>query len=240
MMERPTTQKPKVAEVISIAAHQLKNPLSVIKGYLEILFSGDYGKINKKQKEYLKDALENVERMGKIINSLLDVAKIEENKYEMKPQPFKLEDLIESVVNDFSYWVKAYNCRIIFEKPNDVPEVVGDNLKTRQVVENLISNALKYKAAGEGKIEIGMNWDEKEVAVSFKDNGIGIPKEDADKVFSKFYRSEEAMEKDPEGNGLGLYIDKAIVELNGGKLWFKNNEDFGVTFFFTIPINAKS
>jgi len=64
--------------------------------------------------------------------------------------------------------------------------------------------------------------------------------EDTDKVFSKFYRSEKAMEKDPEGNGLGLYIDKAIVELNGGKLWFKNNEDFGVTFFFTIPINAKS
>ncbi|MDO8265296.1 MAG: HAMP domain-containing sensor histidine kinase [Candidatus Parcubacteria bacterium] len=239
-MENSTVQKQKVAEVVSVAAHQLKNPLSVIKGYLEILVSGDFGRINKKQKEYLDDALENVGRMRKIINSLLDVAKIEENKYEMKKQPFKLEDIIESVVNDFSYWVKAYNCKIIFEKPDNTPEAFGDNLKIRQVIENLISNALKYKTSGEGKIEIGISQNEKEIIVSFKDNGIGIKEEDMDKMFSKFYRSEEAMEKDPEGNGLGLYIDKAIIELNGGKLWFKNNEDSGVTFFFTIPINAKN
>jgi len=229
-------EKPKISEVISIVAHQLKNPLSVIKGYLEVLLSGDFGKVNQKQEEYLSDALENVKIMRKIVGYLLDVSRIEEKKYIIKTKPVALGDLIQEVINDFSSLAKASNCEIFFKKPKDFPSVSADPLRIRQVIENLISNALKYRSVGGGKLEIRLSKKNKEVVVSFKDNGIGIPKEEFKKVFSKFYRSESAVELDPSGTGLGLYISKAIIKLHGGKIWFKINKDFGTTFYFTIPI----
>lgn len=236
LMPSLNLQKPKVAEVISIVAHQLKTPLSVIKGYVEVLISQDLGEINKKQKEYLSDALENVGRMSKTVNYLLDVSRIEEGQYELKLEKISLDKVIQKIIKDFSPWLKASNCQIILKKPKKIPKVLVDPLKIRQVIENLISNALKYKNPGEEKIEISLKKKGNKLLFSCKDNGIAIPKEDFKKVFSKFYRSEKAVELDPAGTGLGLYINKAIIELSGGKIWFKKNKDSGLTFFFTLPI----
>lgn len=230
------SEKFKLAEDISITAHHLKNPLSIIKAYLEALISEDLGKINQKQKEYLSDTLENVKRMKETVDQLLDISLIEEKKYKIKLESVALGDLVEEIINDFSIWARASNCKIFFEKPKNLPKALTNSLKIRQVIENLISNALKYKLAGEGKLEIKLRPKGKEILASFKDKGIGVPKEDFRKVFSKFYRSEQALQIDSNAIGLGLYINKAIIELSGGKIWFKKNKDAGMTFYFTLPV----
>lgn len=232
----PFFERPKMSEVISIVAHQLKNPISVLRGYLEVLISEDFGEINQKQREYLEDALENTKRMRRIVGYLLDVTRIEEGKYEMKLRPIDLGKMVSEVINGFCSWAQASNCKILFKKPRKLPLVLTDSLKIRHVVENLISNALKFKPPGSKIVEVALEKKDKEVLFYCKDDGIGIPKDDFKKVFTKFYRSEESMEVDPGGTGLGLYIDKATIELSGGKMWFSKNKGLGMTFYFTLPI----
>jgi len=220
-------ERPKISEVISIVAHQLRHPLSVIKSYLEVLISQDLGEINQKQKEYLQDAISNVKRMAENVNQLLDVSRIEEGKYELKLKPFSLEKVTQFIVGDLNLWAEASNCKIIFQRPKaSLPEVLADPLRIHQVVENLIANAVKYKKPGRGKVEISLERRGNQILFMCKDNGMGISSEDLKKIFTKFYRSEKAMEIDPSGSGLGLYINKAIIELSGGKIWFSKNKDF--------------
>jgi signal transduction histidine kinase len=237
----PSGEKSKIAEVISIAAHQLRHPISVIKNYLEVLISEDFGELNPKQKEYLQDTLENVHRAAKTISHLLDISRIEEGRYELKLEPASLVEITESAIQELSLWAEASNCEIIFKKPKGpLPPVLTDTFKIRQVVENLIVNAVRYKKIGKGKVEIAIEKKGKEINFSCKDNGIGVPKKDFKKVFTKFYRSEEAMEIDPTGSGLGLYLNKATVEASGGRIWFSKNADFGMTFSFSLPIFSVS
>jgi two-component system NtrC family sensor kinase len=234
-MSKTDPKKTKITEIVSIVSHQLKTPLSVIKGYLEALISGDCGEINSFQKEYLSDALENVKRTSCFIDSLLDVSKIEEKQFEIKLKPAALEKITEEVLENLSVWIKASNCDIFLKKPKKLPRVLTDPDKIRQVVQNLIANAVTYKT-GRGKVEITLEKAGKKVLFICKDNGVSIPKKDFKKVFSKFYRSEEAMELDPSGSGLGLYINKAIVESSKGKIWFSKNRKAGMTFIFSLPI----
>lgn len=230
-------RKPNISDTVSIIAHQLKSPLSVIKGYLEALISGECGEINSFQKEYLSDALENVERMKKNIDDLLIAQRVEEEKFKIAPKPISLEKIISNVLANFSLWAKALNCQLIFKKPGKLPRALGDPRAVRGVIENFISNAIKY-SQGKGKVEISITLRkrDKKLIFSCKDNGIGIPKKDFKKVFTKFYRSEEAMTIDPSGAGLGLYINKAIITLCGGKIWFSKNKGSGMTFYFSLPM----
>jgi len=228
-------KKPKISEVISIVAHQLKNPISILRNYLEVLISEELGALNQKQKEYLKDILETVETIHKTTNHFLDVYLIEEKKYKLKKEKFFLGEIVRNVIEDFSVWALAANCKIFLKEEKKLPMVSSDSFKIRQVVENLISNAIKYKNPGRQNIEVFLQKKGKFILFSCKDRGIGIPKEDFKKVFRKFYRSEKAVELDPSGSGLGLFISKAIVELSGGKIWFKKNKNSGMTFYFTLP-----
>jgi signal transduction histidine kinase len=229
------SSKPKIADPVSIVAHQLKSPLAVIKEYLEALISGECGKINPRQKEYLSDALENVKRMKQNIDDLLLVKIAEEGKFKIFLKPISLTEITEEVIKNFSYWAKANNCQIFFKKERKLPPVLGDPRAIRMVIENLISNAIKYKK-GKGKVEVSIFPQGKNLIFSCKDNGVGIPQKDFKKVFTKFYRSPEAMELDPSGSGLGLYVNKIIIESSGGKIWFSKNKISGMTFYFSLPI----
>ncbi|MFQ6049786.1 MAG: sensor histidine kinase [Candidatus Paceibacterales bacterium] len=228
-------KKPKTADIVSIVAHQLKTPISVIKGYLEALKAGDCGKINPLQKEYLTDALVNVKKMSGFIENLLDVSRIEENRFDIKLEPVALEELTAQILINLAPWFEANNCEISFKMPEKLPKVLTDRLRIRQVIQNLISNAVLYKE-GRGKVEIALKEKNKKVLFICKDNGVGVPENEFKKIFSKFYRSEEAMELDPSGSGIGLYINKAIIELSKGRIWFKKNKDRGMTFYFSLPI----
>jgi signal transduction histidine kinase len=227
-------KRTKISDPGSVLAHQLKNPISVLNGYLEVLLSEEIGEINKKQKEYLSDAIENVKTMSRTVNDLLDVSKIEEGYYKLNPKNIDLAEVVQGVIDELSPWIKASNVNINFEKPKDI-KVFADPLKIRYVVENLISNSVRYKGPGVSFVRIELNKKNEKVIFSCEDNGIGIPKKDFDKVFSKYYRSEEALNFYPSGTGLGLYISRAIVELSDGKIWFEKNKNKGITFYFTLP-----
>jgi signal transduction histidine kinase len=234
-MRRTDLKRTKIAEIVSIVSHQFKTPLSVIKGYLEVLISGDCGEINDFQREYLSDALENVQRMSCLVEDLLDVSRIEEKQFKIKLKAVALEKITEQVLEDLSKWIKANNCEVSFKKPKSLPRVLTDPDKIQQVVQNLVANAVVYKT-GRGKVEITLERSGKEVLFACKDNGVGIPKRDFNRVFSKFYRSEDSIELNPSGSGLGLYINKAIIELSKGKIWFSKNKKAGVTFIFSLPV----
>lgn len=236
-MAKRKIKKQEITEAVSIAAHQLKTPISIIKGYLEALISGDRGKITPPQEEYLSDALENVKKMSVFIENFLDVSRIEEKRFEMNFRSVSLEELVSQVLINLSTWVQANNCEIKLNVEKELPDVSTDPAKIRHVVENIITNAVKYKPV-RGKIEITLKKGGSRVVFSCKDNGIGIPEKDYKKVFSKFYRSERALELDSSGSGLGLYINKAIVELSGGKIWFEKNKGPGMTFYFSLPVAA--
>jgi two-component system phosphate regulon sensor histidine kinase PhoR len=227
--------KTQITDAVSIIAHQLKSPLSVIKGYLEALISGECGEINSFQKEYLSDALENVKRMKRNIDDLLFVKRIEEGEFNIALTPISLEDITVNVLNDFSFLARASNCQLLFKKTKQLPQVLGDPRAIRGVIENLISNAIKY-TWGKGRVEIFITPENKILIFSCKDNGIGISEKDFQKVFTKFYRSEKAMEIDPSSTGLGLYINKMIIKSCGGKIWFSKNKGSGMTFYFSLPI----
>jgi len=237
-MARKKSKKYKIAETVSVIAHHLKNPIAIIKGYLESLIVGDCGEVNQEQKEYLSDALTNVREMSKTIDDLIDISRIEERKYKLNFKPVSLEEIIFKVLSDFFHWARASNCKIIFKKPKKMPQVLTDPERIKYVIENIISNAIKYNLDhGIIEVSVALKQTEKEILFSCKDNGIGIPEEDYKKVFTKFYRSEKAMEIDPSGSGLGLYVNKAIVELSGGRVWFaKNKNGRGMTFYFSLPI----
>lgn len=227
---------PSISGGVSVVAHQLKNPLAIIRSYIEVLSGEDIGTLNEKQKEYLLDALKNIERMEGIISDLLDASRIEEKIYDIKPQLVDLGKVAKEIVDNFTDWAKAFNCETVIFLAQDLPLVYTDPVKIRHVIENLISNAIKYRESGRSIVEIKLQKKGKNVIFSCKDNGIGIPDKDFKKVFAKFFRAEDAITADPSGTGLGLYINKAIIKKSNGKIWFKKNKDKGMTFYFSLPV----
>lgn len=225
----------KLTEVISIVSHQLKTPLAGIKGYLEVLISEDLGKLNEKQKEYLKDTLENTQRMIGLVKDLLDVSKIEEGRLEIKPRPASLEEIVKDVIKEFSVLARARNCEIVFKANGRIPLLNIDSLKIKQVVNNIIANSLEYNV-GKGSAQVSLQKEGTNLVFRCQDNGIGIPKEEQPKIFRKFYRNEKAVSLSPGGSGLGLFISKAIIEKSGGKIWFESKDKQGTTFCFSLPV----
>jgi len=227
----------KLGEVISIVSHQFKTPLSAIKGYLEVLIAGDLGKINKDQKDYLQDTLENTNRMISLVKDLLDVSRVEQGRLELKKTSSDLEKIIKRVIKEISPFARANNCSISFKVLNEIPRLNIDSLKIEQVVCNFISNAVSYsKGKGKGKamVRVELQKKGKDVIFCCQDNGIGIADEDRGKIFNKFYRSEKAMVLAPGGSGFGLFISKAIIEKSQGKIWFKSKKGKGSTFCFSL------
>jgi signal transduction histidine kinase len=225
----------KLSEVISIVSHQFKTPLSVIKGYLEVLIAEDLGELNSSQKEYLADAMQNTLRMIELVKDLLDVSRIEQGKLDFKIRPTNLEKITNEVIKEFSSFVRAKNCTIDFKALNKIPVIRVDPLKIEQVISNLISNAIKYNKR-KGRVSIQLEKKGKNVIFRCKDDGIGISKADQKKVFDKFYRSEKAVMLATGGSGLGLFIAKAIIEKSKGEIWFESKEGQGSTFSFSLPI----
>ncbi|MFH1522572.1 MAG: HAMP domain-containing sensor histidine kinase [Patescibacteria group bacterium] len=229
------SKKYKLAKEVSIVSHQLKTPLSVIRGYLEVLDSGDLGKLNKDQKEYLNDALENTYRMNELIKDLLDISRIEEGKLDFKPKMINLGEIIKNNIKNVYPLAKAKNCIISFKSLGSIPPLFLDPLKIEQVINNLISNAIAYNIR-KGKVEVSLKRRGGNIIFCCQDTGVGIPDSEKKKVFKKFYRSESAFSVNTVGSGLGLFISKAIVEKSGGRIWFESKKGKGTAFFFTLPI----
>jgi len=223
-------------EFVSIAAHQLRTPLSAIKWILRMILDGDLGEINASQREFLEKTYVSNERMISLINDLLNVTRIEEGKYIYKTALTSLENVVESVIESRKDIIERKKINFRFEKPIvPLPLVSIDVEKITLAIQNLLDNAVNYTPEN-GSIIILLSASEKEVQFSIRDTGIGIPKEEHHRVFSKFFRSSNAMKTETSGSGLGVFIAKNIIEAHGGKIWFESEENKGTTFYFYLPI----
>jgi len=229
-------------EIVSITSHQLRTPLSVIKGNLEMVLEGDIGKITKEQKEVLEEAFLGNERMIKLVNDLMDVSKIEEGKFKLILESTQLDDLAAEVVKEILPFAEKKHVSLSYVSPSaKLPKVKIDRQRIKRVLQNLIDNAIRYSQIdSKGKITVEIQKDTKFLKFVIKDNGVGIPKDEQGKIFGRFARGSNVIQLDPGGGtGLGLYIAKAIIEQNGGKIWFESEEGKGTTFYFTLPFVTK-
>lgn len=232
------------SEFVSLVAHELKNPMTSIKGYSELLASGTVGQINELQTNFLGTIRSNVERMSALVSDLNDQAKIEAGRLRLDFNPVDLRDVVDDVVRSTKRQVEEKHQSVEVNLPEELPQVWADRLRVGQVLTNLVSNANKYTQEG-GHIVIGAaassnHWDpegaKRVVHLWVQDNGIGISAEDQTKIFVKFFRSDDMKARESPGTGLGLNITKSLVEMQGGRVWFESEYRKGTIFHFTVPI----
>lgn len=224
------------SEFVSIASHQLKTPLTQINWVIELLFSKYREGLNQKQVEIMEAVGRSNTRMLKLANDLLDVARIDQKRFVLARENINIENIINESVRDSQILAQANNVDIEVVKQDEVPEIVADKRRIKVVVDNLISNAIKY-INKKGFIKINISRDKNFITVCVNDNGVGIPGEQQDKVFQKFFRSSNVAKYQTEGTGLGLYIAKNIIEQSKGKMWFESEEGVGSKFCFSLPLN---
>ncbi len=229
-------------EFISMASHQLRTPLTTIKGYVSMLDEGDFGRLTKEQKEYVELALEGSNRMARLIGDLLDVSRMEAGKFYIDAQKFDLNTVVPQELEQLQNLAQSKKIDLRYIPPKKpVPIMNLDDNKTRQVIMNLADNAVHYSAPpkGGGKVEVRLERDGDDIVYVVRDNGIGVPKDQQGKLFTKMFRAKNAQEVRPDGTGLGLYLVKRVVEDQGGKLIFESTPGKGSVFGFKIPIHNK-
>lgn len=184
---------------------------------------------------YILDARTSTERLIQLVNNMLDIARLERGSVQMEPSDVDLQEMTKSVLLEMSPMISEKKLQISFQDAEAAPKLYADPQLLRQVILNLASNASKYTSAG-GEISIHICRDDGQVRWEIKDNGMGIPKLDQQKLFQKFYRAGNVRAVETEGTGLGLYFVRLIVERHGGRIWYESEEGTGSTFKFSIPV----
>lgn len=223
------------SEFISIASHQLRTPLTIIKGYISMLLEGSFGRLNEKEKEPLTKVYESNERLIQLVEDLLDISRIESGRLQFNFKEMRLEEITDSVVEELTNSAKSKGLDLIYKKPaQPLPKVKIDEEKIRQVVINLIDNAIKY--TGRGSVAVSMDKIDGGVYFCVADTGAGISEEDLPALFKKFSRGKATSLIDANGVGLGLYVGKMMIEAHHGKIWAESGgRDKGAKFCFTLP-----
>jgi len=232
------------SDFISFVSHELKNPMTSIKGYTELLAAGAVGPINEAQSNFLTTIRANIERMATLVSDLTDVSRIEAGRLFLEFKAVNIPELIDEVVRSNRRLIDEKEQHLSIQIPEDLPKVWADRNRLIQIITNLVSNASKYTQR-DGNIDIRVEtafnqWDSEGakmvVHTEVKDNGAGISLEDQQKIFQKFFRSEDPKIREAPGTGLGLNITKSLVEMQGGRIWFESTPGKGTSFHFTVPI----
>ncbi len=227
------------SEFINVAAHQIRTPLAKIKWVLRSVISGEAGAINQEQKGMLDSAYQFNEKMIDLLNDLLNVGKTEDINFGYNFKKSSIEEIAKETLKNFSLAARKKNIDLVLMKEdNGIPKITADPHKIGMVFDNLIDNAINYTPKG-GRIGVILENFGDYVKISVKDNGIGVPKEDAERIFSRFFRAKNAIRVETEGTGLGLYIAKNIIKAHGGDIWFESERANGTTFYFTIPFRSE-
>jgi signal transduction histidine kinase len=224
-------------EFVSIASHQLRTPLTALKGYTGMLLDGDPGPINDKQREYLGEIKNANDRMIALITALLNVSRVDLGVFIVEPEPTDLVATAQSVLKELEGASDAKKMHMVTDFEKDLPFLNADPKIIRMIFQNLLSNAVKYTPP-EGTITLSIKKDVPMVLISVADTGYGVPEDAQQKIFTKMFRADNARTKDPNGTGLGLYIIKATVEQTGGKIWFESKENKGSTFSVSLPLEG--
>lgn len=222
------------SEFVSLASHQLRTPLTAISWSAEILLSGEAGTLQPGQKQYLVDIYQGNRRMIDLVNSLLNVSRIELGTLDIRPETIWVTKIINNLLGEFTSLIENKKLKVAKHYKASLPGIKADPKLLRIILQNLLSNAINYSQE-EGKVDISVRIENGQFVFTVADNGIGIPKKAQGKIFSKLYRADNAQIHVPNGTGLGLYIVRAAVEQSGGKIWFESKENKGSTFYFTLP-----
>jgi signal transduction histidine kinase len=223
------------SDFVSNVSHELRTPLTAIKGSVDNMLDGITGVLNEKQSRYLVRIKNNADRLGRLINELLDLSRIESGKIDLIPANLPIVSLAREVAEILR--PVAAEKLISLEVSHNGDEIFAwaDRDKITQVLVNIVGNAVKFTPAN-GKVTITVEQPEqKSVTVSVRDTGPGIPEDEADKIFDKFYQVARVNKEKTKGAGLGLAISKALIEMHGGNLWIESEVGKGSVFSFTVP-----
>ena len=226
-------------EFVSLASHQLRTPLTAISWYTEMILNGDVGKVHAQQKKYLEEVYHGNRRMVELVNTLLNVSRIELGTFVIKQEPVDVIAMAESSLDEQKFNIQHRNLKITTNFDKNVPQLLADPKTFPLVFQNILSNAIDYSYSG-GKIDFSIENDKgKNILIKISDNGLGIPKNQQHQIFTKLFRADNIIDKNTDGTGLGLYIAKSIVESSGGKIWFESEENKGSTFFISLPADGQ-
>ncbi len=224
------------SEFISIASHQLRTPLTAVKGYISMIVEGTYGKLSEKLEKPLKNVYQSNERLIKLVNDLLSLSRLEAGKLEFKPEPTSLEKMIPDIVEELKINAEKKGLYIKIVKPSKLlPKTMIDQDKLRQVILNIIDNAIKYTKKGGITIELKKLDSREQIKIS--DTGEGMDREEIKSLFQMFSRATAGTQLHREGAGIGLYVAKRFVDMHNGKIWVESpGKDKGSTFYIELPI----
>ncbi len=221
-------------DFISMASHQLRTPLTSVKGYVSMVLDGDGGEINETQRKLLTQSFLSSQRMVYLISDLLNVSRLKTGKFIIEPVESNLAEVIEEEVEQLVETVKGRDLELNYHKPEHFPTLMIDETKLRQVIMNFIDNAIYYTPAG-GHIDVYLVDKGESIEFKVVDDGIGVPKHEQHHLFSKFFRAKNAKSARPDGTGLGIFMAKKVVIAQGGAVIFSSAEGKGSTFGFTFP-----
>ncbi|MEJ2629444.1 MAG: ATP-binding protein, partial [bacterium] len=219
------------SELVTMVAHELKSPLTSIYGFSDLL--RDLNVRNVKVKEYSTIILNETSRLVKLVNKFLDLSKLEEGKIQIQIHPFNIEQLVDKIITSYMSTAQSKNIQIEKTCSPHICLAYGDQQLIEQVIQNLISNAIKYSPSG-SEITIKLEQKDKVITISVIDNGYGIPEDSLDKIFRKFYRVNHTDEDSEFGSGLGLALTKEIIDQHNSELKVNSTLGRGSIFYFTL------
>lgn len=231
-IEQMNTEK---SEFISIAAHELRTPLTAIKWLAQIIQKEKLGKLNHKQKEQVKKLNQIINKMVHLVGDILNVARIEEGRFGFKIKTLDLGKTLEEVIKISDVLGKAKEISILKNINSNMPPIRADKEKIMLAIGNIIDNAIKYTPK-QGSVEINANSNSNNAIITVSDTGIGIPEDAQSRMYTKFFRGNNALKVETEGTGLGLFIARNIIESHGGSIAFTSRKNKGTTFTIQLPM----
>lgn len=222
-------------EFISMASHQLRTPLTAVKGYLSMVLDGDIGEVTKEQRQVLEQAFDSSQRMVFLIGDFLNVSRIQTGKFVLELADINLANLIPEEIDQLIDTARSRKIELKYEKVDSLPTIRADENKLRQVMMNFMDNAIYYSRA-DSVISIQLYKDAEDIVFKVIDTGIGVPKAEQAHLFTKFYRATNARQQRPDGTGIGLYMAKKVIVSHGGSVIFETKEGVGSTFGFRLPL----
>ena len=227
------------SKFVSVVSHELRIPMTSIKGYSDLLYKGMVGPINEQQAKFLEVIQSNVERMSVLVSDLSDISRIETGRLKLEPALVSINGSVDEVARILQPKLEEKRLTLTVDVALNLPQIEADSTRVNQILTNLLSNALKYTPEG-GEIRISARQEAEQVRIEVKDTGIGISPEEQNLVFSQFFRSESESVREQQGWGLGLNVTKRLVELMDGTIGFNSTLGQGSTFWFTLPIRLQA
>jgi signal transduction histidine kinase len=226
-------------EFISMASHQLRTPLTSVKGYLSMVLDGDVGKVTPEQRKVLEEAFNSSQRMVYLISDFLNVSRIQTGKFELERTQSNLAEVLSDEIAQLRIMASSRNLKIDYAQPSHFPVAYIDQDKFRQVMMNFIDNAIYYSNPNT-TITISLTKEADDIVFKVMDQGIGVPAEERHRLFTKFYRATNAKKQRPDGTGIGLFMAQKVIVAHEGSIIFDSKENQGSTFGFRLPLKNNS